>query len=248
MKHDPEARGCIPVLKAVSIICDILRIPAPLGPDKPSVESRKQILHHVNFKIESDPDNPGEEVVEYGHFLKAFRQSLRTTPLIATNPYVKSDAERNMKKMTVTKTKMTFDEISKAIDLNLPKYYRSTTDAFLKMKPPGGKLKVGDFARFMRSINLDLDDDMLNKMFRKYDKNHNGAIDAWEFFECFGGAISGHKDDSSTSLFMDKVRAPKQAREMKVKDLTPKEVCELIKERLPFHFRSSTKAFLAAKV
>jgi hypothetical protein len=230
-------------------VCDILRIPAPLGSDKQSTEARNQILAHCNFKIIQDPEHGNAEVVEYGHFLKAFRQALRTSPLIATNPYVQSDAERSMmKQLVVKKTDMTFAEIAKAIDMNLPKYYRSTTEAYLKMKPPGGKMRLPDFARFMRSINLDVDDEMLEKMFKKYDKNHNGSIDAWEFFDGFGGSISGHKDDSCTSLFMDKGSKPRKPIEAKAVNLTAEETCELIKARLPFHFRSSTKAFLAAKV
>jgi len=247
IKEDKDAHGYIPEVKAAAIICDILRIPPPLGPDKQSSEARRQILTQNRFKVIPHPVNQNEYVVEYGKFLKSFRAALRTTPLIASNPYVKSDFERTMaaNKENVKKNDMTKEEVVKAIDMNLPKYYRSTTEAYLRMKPPGGRMKLPDFGRFMRSINLDLDDSMLLTIFRNFDKNHNGAIDAWEFFDGFGGSISGHQD-SSTSLCMDKLpfKEPKQVKAVK---LSASETCELIKQRLPLHFRSSTKAFLAAK-
>jgi hypothetical protein len=51
------------------------------------------------------------------------------------------------------------------MDHNLPKYYSSTTEAYLRMKPPGGVLSMNDFRRFMRSINLDLSEDMEKELF-----------------------------------------------------------------------------------
>lgn len=248
MKYDSDAVGYINEMDAAAIICDILRIPNPSNLDQQSSDSRKKILTQCGFKLVPHPKNPKEKVIEYGKFLKAFHRALRTTPLIASNPYVKSDIERslNANKLNVLKSNMSKEEIVKAIDLNLPKYYRSTTEAFLRMKPPGGKMRIKDFGRFMRSINLDLTDDMLLQVFKEFDKNNNGALDAWEFFDGFGGSISGHKD-TSTSLFMGNPLPFKEPKHIEEANLTAEQTCELIKARLPFHYRSSTKAFLAAK-
>ena len=51
------------------------------------------------------------------------------------------------------------------MEINLPKYYSSTTQAYLRMKPPGGVLLMKDFRRFMRSINLDLSPEMEKELY-----------------------------------------------------------------------------------
>lgn len=53
----------------------------------------------------------------------------------------------------------------KIMDQNLPKYYSSTTECYLRMKPPGGVMTIKDFRRFMRSINLELSESMEKELF-----------------------------------------------------------------------------------
>lgn len=53
----------------------------------------------------------------------------------------------------------------KIMDQNLPKYYSSTTECYLRMKPPGGVMTIKDFRRFMRSINLELSECMEKELF-----------------------------------------------------------------------------------
>jgi len=231
---------------AISIVCDILRVPAPVGEDHESVSARKEILEDVGFRILPDPVHG--EVVRYGPFLQAFRDALEKSPISATNPYTKGEAEhlKDAKKQ-IKKSDLTTKEIQKAMDENLPKYYRSTTEAFLRMKPPGGVLGIEDFARFMRTINLDLPDEKLHELFIKYDKNRSGGLEAWEFIDAFGPAINGHVD-TSTSLFMPGLRPRREPKKLREIPLDAEQTRQLIMARLPFHYKSSTKAFLAAKV
>jgi Ca2+-binding EF-hand superfamily protein len=135
------------------------------------------------------------------------------------------------------------------MDENLPKYYSSTTDAYLKMKPPHGVFRLNDFARFMRSIGIDLTNDnvILKELFAEYDKNKNGHLDAWEFIACFGPSINGHSYSSTSLKFGDDKKHKKQSRELLEKPLDATQTRAIIAERLPLHYKSSTKAFLAAK-
>jgi Ca2+-binding EF-hand superfamily protein len=230
------------------LVCEILRIPAPLEPDRESTMARNEILKQVGFILQPHPEYlDGDLVVRYGPFLKAFRRGLEKSPLVASNPMVNSETERvvtSKSKLISKGCDLTVPGILKIIDLNLPKYYRSTTEAFLRMKPPGGVFRIDDFARFMRSINVDLPDEKLQELFNVYDKNGNGGLDAWEFIERFGPAINGH---TSTSLFMAGKSNKREPTKLKQVQLNAEQVKELVMARLPFHFKSSTKAFLSAK-
>ena len=248
MALDQGFRGYITEVEAVSLVCEIMRVPAPVDFDHESVEARKEILADVGFKLSRNPVDPkGMKVVRYGNFLRAFKAALEKSPLAAENPYARSEAEHAHKHSTVKKSDLSIEEILKVMDQNLPKYYRSTTEAFLRMKPPGGILRIEDFGRFMRSINLDLPDEKLKELFLVYDKNGSGGLEAWEFIESFGPAINGHSAPS-TSLDMGTKGRRREPKHLKEVQLTAEQTRDMIMARLPFHYKSSTKAFLAAKV
>jgi Ca2+-binding EF-hand superfamily protein len=184
--------------------------------------------------------------VQYFTYKKGYRDALEKSPLVAVNPYVKSEADHAAAlKKQVQKSDLTITEILKVMDANLPKYYKSTTEAFLRMKPPGGIFRIADFARFMRSINLDLADDKLQELFNTYDKDLSGGLEAWEFIESFGPSINGHADTNTSLAFTPHVK--KHSRALKEVPLSVEQVRAIILARLPLHYRSSTKAFLAAK-
>jgi len=165
---------------------------------------------------------------------------------VSANPYIKSEEDHAAAvRKRANKSDLTIDEILKAMDANLPKYYKSTTEAFLRMKPPGGIFRITDFARFMRSINLDLPDAKLQELFSTYDKDGSGGLEAWEFIESFGPSINGHADTNTSLAFTPQV--VKQSRALKEVPLSVEQVRTMIMGRLPLHYRSSTKAFLAAK-
>jgi Ca2+-binding EF-hand superfamily protein len=177
---------------------------------------------------------------------QGFRDSLEKSPLVSANPYMKSEEDHAAAvRKRANKSDLTIDEILKAMDANLPKYYKSTTEAFLRMKPPGGIFRIADFARFMRSINLDLPDAKLQELFSTYDKDGSGGLEAWEFIESFGPSINGHADTNTSLAFTPQV--VKQSRALKEVPLSVEQVRTMIMGRLPLHYRSSTKAFLAAK-
>lgn len=235
-------------MDAVTVVCGIMKMPAPTNDDPLSAKARSSILEGLGFTLIPNPEKPeAGPVVKYGAFLEAFRVALEKSPLASTNPHTKSDELVKKQGIQVKTSDLTIEEIYKVMDQNLPKYYRSTTDAFLKIKPRGGVLQMDDFARFMRSINLNLPEEKLRLMFDRYDVNKNGGLDAWEFIESFGPSINGHFD-TSTSLFMGGKSKKKEGHALKEVQLNAEQTRDVILERLPFHYKSSTKAFLAAKV
>jgi hypothetical protein len=85
MKLDPTAKGYVSVEQAVTIICEILRLPAPTGDDFESMKACHEIIEDVEMKMKADPTDPAQKVVKYGPFLKVRqtgrrRSSLRATP------------------------------------------------------------------------------------------------------------------------------------------------------------------------
>jgi len=70
MKLDPRAKGDISLEHAVAVICEILRVPAPMGDDPESTKARYDIIEEVEMKMKTDPSDPARLVVKYGPFLK----------------------------------------------------------------------------------------------------------------------------------------------------------------------------------
>jgi hypothetical protein len=114
IKADPKATGFIDPISAISAVCGFLKLPAPVGPDKASIEARIEILSNVGMPIKKDPSDPSVEVVKYGPFLKKFTKGLELSPLVNSDKFDLSDAEKlAAQRQPRGKNDLTLEEIHK---------------------------------------------------------------------------------------------------------------------------------------